>query len=67
MENVSDDKLHTLQDVARILRCSRWMIYDRARKGELEIIKLGPQSSRVTDRSLQAFIAGRDKFKGGSK
>jgi excisionase family DNA binding protein len=52
----SGNKLHRLQDVASILQCSKWKVYQMVIAGELEMVKLG-RLSRISDRSLKKCIA----------
>lgn len=48
--------LLTLQETARILKITVKSVYDHVNKGELELIKLGHRTSRITVHSLNEFI-----------
>lgn len=48
-------ELLTMDEVAEVLSCSRWMVYRLARDDKLQLVKLG-RSSRVTRRSLDALL-----------
>jgi len=52
--------LLTLQETAKILKVTVKSVYDHINKGELELVKLGHRTSRITVQSLNDFIqAGR--------
>jgi excisionase family DNA binding protein len=44
-------------EVAAVLRCSRWCVYDLINTGALKSIRLG-RAIRVTRRALEEFLAG---------
>lgn len=48
--------LLTLQETARILKITVKTVYEHINKGELELVKLGHRTSRITVKSLQEFI-----------
>ncbi len=50
--------LHLINDVARALSVSRKTIYRMVSRGDLTLVKIGPNSSRITDDSLQRLIGG---------
>ncbi|QBQ97910.1 helix-turn-helix transcriptional regulator [Paraburkholderia pallida] len=50
-------KLHRINDVAAALGVSRNTVYRFAQEGKLVRIQLGGNSSRITDDSVQAFVA----------
>jgi len=45
-----------VEEVAAILRCSKWCVYDLINTGALKSIRLG-RAIRVTRRSLEEFLA----------
>ena len=46
-------KLHRINDVAAALGVSRNTIYRMVRRGALTLIRIGPNSSGITDASIQ--------------
>ena len=52
-----EDRLLKISEAARRLDCSPEWVRLLARRGELELLKLGPKSHRVTERSLNEYIA----------
>jgi excisionase family DNA binding protein len=44
-------------EVAVVLRCSKWCVYDLINTGALKSIRLG-RAIRVTRRALEEFLAG---------
>lgn len=54
--------LLTVREVAQVLRVGVYHVYALLEDGELEKIALGPRRTRVTRRSLEAYIERmRDK------
>ena len=54
--------LLTVRETAQVLRVGVYHVYALLEDGELEKIALGPRRTRVTRRSLQAYIERmRDK------
>lgn len=45
-----------VEEVAAVLRCSRWCVYDLINTGALKSIRLG-RAIRVTRRALEEFLA----------
>jgi excisionase family DNA binding protein len=45
-----------VQEVAAVLRCSKWCVYDLINSGALKSIRLG-RAIRVTRRALEEFLA----------
>lgn len=45
-----------VEEVAAVLRCSKWCVYDLINTGALKSIRLG-RAIRVTRRSLEEFLA----------
>ena len=45
-----------VEEVAAVLRCSKWCVYDMINVGQLKSIRLG-RAIRVTRRSLEEFLA----------
>lgn len=52
-------KLHRINDVAAALGVSRNTIYRMVRRGVLTLIKIGPNSSGITDASIQQLTGSR--------
>jgi excisionase family DNA binding protein len=46
-----------VEEVAAVLRCSKWCVYDLIAAGPPKSIRLG-RSIRVTRRALDAFLSG---------
>ncbi len=46
-----------VEEVAAVLRCSKWCVYDLVNTGTLKAIRLG-RSIRITRRSLEEFLSG---------
>jgi len=53
----TDDRLLKISEAARRLDCSPEWVRMLARRGELELHILGPKSHRVTESSLNDYIA----------
>lgn|GEM_PF-5219864 len=53
------DSLYRVADVMQRLGVSRATVYNLARNGKLELVKIGVRSSGVTGKSLIALIGGR--------
>jgi excisionase family DNA binding protein len=51
-----EERLLKISEAARRLDCSPEWVRQLGRRGELEVLKLGPKSYRVTERSLAAYI-----------
>ena len=45
-----------VEEVAAVLRCSKWCVYDLIHRGSLKAIRLG-RSIRITRRSLEEFLS----------
>ena len=45
-----------VEEVATILRCSKWCVYDMIEVGDLKSIRLG-RAIRVTRRALEEFLS----------
>lgn len=45
-----------VEEVAAVLRCSKWCVYDMIDAGQLKSIRLG-RAIRVTRRALEEFLA----------
>lgn len=55
-------RLHTIPQVAELLGCSRWHVYDLIARGELDVVDISTgrrACSRVPDDSLAAYITAR--------
>jgi excisionase family DNA binding protein len=52
-----EDRLLKISEAARRLDCSPEWVRILARRGDLELHKLGPKSYRVSESSLSAYIA----------
>ncbi len=48
--------LISLQEVAELLKVTVKTVYEHINRGDLELVKLGHRTSRITMPSLQAFI-----------
>lgn len=53
--------LISLQETAQILKITVKTVYEHINRGELELVKLGHRTSRITVKSLHAFISGGRK------
>lgn len=49
--------LRTMKSAMRFLGISKTQIYRLCDSGELEVVKIGPRGSRVTQASLDAYVA----------
>ena len=58
-EKTAADKYLTVQSVAEMLACSPHYIYALVRDGKLQAVKIGKRALRISEQSLQAFIATR--------
>ncbi|HEX2655593.1 MAG TPA: helix-turn-helix domain-containing protein [Xanthobacteraceae bacterium] len=52
-------KLHRINDVAAALGVSRNTIYRMVRRGVLTLVKIGPNSSGITDASVQRLAGSQ--------
>ncbi|HTI18994.1 MAG TPA: helix-turn-helix domain-containing protein [Trinickia sp.] len=52
-------KLHRINDVAAALGVSRQTIYRMVRRGVLTLVKIGPNSSGITDASVQRLAGSQ--------
>jgi excisionase family DNA binding protein len=43
-----EEKLYTIDDVARMMNCSDWLVRKAIYRGELKAHHLGPRSYRIT-------------------
>lgn len=57
-KNVADKYL-TIQSVAETLSCTDNYVYELIRVGSLTAVKIGERALRVSERSLQNFLAAR--------
>jgi excisionase family DNA binding protein len=51
--------LHRINDVAAALGVSRQTIYRMVRRGVLTLVKIGPNSSGITDASVQRLAGSQ--------
>ncbi|MCP4607563.1 MAG: helix-turn-helix domain-containing protein [Planctomycetes bacterium] len=51
-----EDKLLTIDDVARSLKVSEATVYRLMREGELPVIKRGRKFTRIQESDLMAFV-----------
>jgi excisionase family DNA binding protein len=54
----TDDKYISVQAVAETLSCTDQYVYVLIREGSLAAIKIGQRAIRVSEKSLNEFIAG---------
>ena len=59
MKEKTADKWLPIQSVAETLGCTDQYIYQLIRQGDLRAMKLGERALRISERSLQDFIATR--------
>lgn len=59
MKEKTADRWLTVQSVAETLGCSDKYVYQLIQQGDLRAMKLGERALRVSDESLQKFIAAR--------
>ena len=59
MKDKTADKWLTTQQVGEVLGCTDQYVYQLVRQGELDAIQLGRRALRVSERSLNRFIADR--------
>jgi len=45
-----------VEEVAAVLRCSKWCVYDLINAGDLKAIRLG-RAIRITHRALEEFLS----------
>ncbi len=57
MKDKEADRFISVQVVAGILSCTDQYVYSLIQMGSLKAIKLGERALRVSEQSLQAFIA----------
>ncbi len=53
--------LLSLQETAKTLKVTVKTVYEYINRGELELVKVGHRTSRITTKSLQDFIQRRRK------
>lgn len=53
--------LISLQEAAKILKITVKTVYEHINRGNLELVKVGHRTSRITTKSLQDFIQRRRK------
>ena len=53
--------LISLQETAKMLKVTVKTVYEYINRGELELVKVGYRTSRITAKSLQGFIQRRRK------
>jgi len=53
------ERLYTPNEAAKLLSVSRSMIYVLIDRGDLEVTKIGPRSTRISESELKAFLASR--------
>jgi len=56
-ENGDHVGLRTVRDAGRFLGISKTQIYRLCRSGDLELVKIGPQGTRVTQASIDRYIS----------
>lgn len=59
MKEKTTDKYLTIQSVSETLGCTDKYVYILIQEGNLKAIKLGERALRVSEQSLQNFIATR--------
>ncbi len=59
MKDKTAEKWLQVQSVAETLGCTTKYVYVLIQQGDLKAMKLGERALRVSEQSLQAFIAGR--------
>jgi excisionase family DNA binding protein len=64
--HIADDDdvvgLRTMKSAQRFLGVSKSQIYRLCDSGELELVKIGPRGTRVTQASLDAYVAALKRF-----
>jgi len=64
MGNTDDDvALRTIKSACRFLGCSHTHLYDLRDQGLIEIVKIGRRGSRVTQVSLDKYLASVERTK----
>jgi excisionase family DNA binding protein len=56
MAEAPDSQLRTVAEACAILRCGRWKIYELQKAGDLELVKFGHRTVRVTQRSIDRLL-----------
>ena len=59
MKDKTIDKFLKVQNVAETLSCTDGYVYELVQAGALTAIKLGERALRISEQSLQAFLAAR--------
>jgi excisionase family DNA binding protein len=59
LKDKTADKYLTVQSVAETLSCTTKYIYELIQAGSLKAIKIGERGLRISEKSLQEFIAVR--------
>jgi excisionase family DNA binding protein len=59
MKDKTADKYLSVQSVAETLSCTDRYVYELIQTGALTAVKIGERALRISERSLQAFIAAR--------
>ena len=57
MATAQGEKLLRVSTVADRLDCHRSYVYVLAKKGKLSLVKIGERGSRITESSLEQYIA----------
>lgn len=53
--------LYRISSVMALLEVSHATVYRMVGRGELELVRLGARSSRITSQSVAKVVAGREK------
>lgn len=59
MKEKTADKYLKVQSVAETLSCTDGYVYELIQAGALTAVKIGDRALRVSEQSLQAFLAAR--------
>jgi excisionase family DNA binding protein len=69
LTNEGDDEigLRTVASTARFLGLGRTKVYEMCDSGELEAVKIGRKSTRITQASINLYIKNAQRVKLGRK
>ena len=51
------EKLYTTDEVAELLRVTRWTVYRYIRRGKLNAVRMGKRLLRVSESSVQKLLS----------
>lgn len=55
------DKIYTLEEAAKVLRCSNWTLYQLVKKNEIPFFRVGNRI-RFSDSGLEKYKKHQEKF-----